>query len=92
MALTSSSTYSEAIDQYLDNLSWEGDVTKARAALEAVRFLMLKRATRSSAADGRSVDYESLTAVQERLENYLNTVDTTNRPRASFVQGRAREV
>jgi hypothetical protein len=91
MALTSASSYSDAIDQYLDNLSWDGDLTKARAMLEAIRFLRLQRPTRSAHEDGRSIDYESLATEQQRLEQYLAAVDTTNRPRASFVQGRAIE-
>ena len=92
MALTSASAYTDAIAQYKDNLSWEGDVTKARAFREAVRFLMLDRATRSSHADGSALDRESLRAELDAVTAYLNTSDTTNRPRASFVQGRARHV
>lgn len=90
MALDSSSTYAVAVAQYLDNLSWDGDLTKARAALEAVRYLRLKRPTRSSANDGRSLDYESLATEQQRLEDFLAIYDTTNRPRCSFVRAKAR--
>jgi len=90
MALTSSSTYAQAVDQYLDNLSWEGDVAKARLALEAVRFLRLRRPTRSSAADGRSIDYEGLESAEAELREYLDAIDTTLRPRAVWLQGRAK--
>lgn len=80
---------SDAIDQYLDNLSWEGDVSKARAALEAIRYLQVRRPNRNASPDGRSVDYESLSEQRKQIEQYLDVFDTTNRPRISFVQGRA---
>lgn len=89
MALTSSSTLSDAYDQYLDNLSWEGDVTKARAALEALRFIQIRRPLATGAADGRSMDFESLAVQQQALEQYLATYDTTNQPRTSFTRARA---
>lgn len=92
MALTSTSTYADAIAQYKDNLSWEGDVTKARAFREAIRFLMLERPTRSSHSDGSGLDRESLQGQFSAVDAYLSAVDTTSRPRASFVQGRARQV
>jgi len=88
VSLTSASSYDDAIDQYLDNLSWEGDVTKALAALEAIRFLQLRRPLASSAADGRSMDYESLEAQRKSLESYLAAHDTTNQPSTSFVRAR----
>lgn len=43
MALTSSSTLTDALNQYNDNLSWEGDVAKATLALEALRWLKINR-------------------------------------------------
>ena len=92
MALTSASTYSDAIAQYKDNLSWEGDLTKARAFREAIRFLMLERPTRTSHGDGSGLDRESLQGQLNAVDAYLKAVDTTARPRASFVQGRARHV
>lgn len=90
MALTSASTYADALAQYKDSLSWEGDVAKARAFREAVRFLLLERPTRSSNADGSGLDRESIQSALAEVSAYLGTVDTTTRPRASFVQGRAR--
>jgi hypothetical protein len=92
MALTRSSTYANALNQYKDNLSWEGDITKAQSFREAIRFLLLMRPTRDSASDGRSVDRESLKSELDAVNDYLAILDTTNRPRASFVQGRATEL
>ncbi|MDD2777876.1 MAG: hypothetical protein WC372_08240 [Candidatus Neomarinimicrobiota bacterium] len=89
MALTSASSYADAVAQYMDNLSWDGDVTKARAALEAIRYLQLTRATRNTAADGRSLDYEGLAETRRQIEEFLAIYDTTNRPRCSFTRGKA---
>lgn len=88
MALTSTSTLADAIAQYRDNLLWEGDVTKARAALEAARFLLLSRGTRIAYSDGSAIDYESLQGTVAAITAYLNTHDTTNRPSTSFVRAR----
>lgn len=88
MALTSSSTLADAIAQYRNNLLWEGDVTKALAALEAARFLLLSRGTRSAYSDGSAVDYESLQDTVAEITAYLKTHDTTNRPSTSFVRAR----
>ena len=59
MALTSSSTLSDALDQYKDNLLWEGNITKAQNCLEAIRFLLVNRA-QSKTINGRTSNYESL--------------------------------
>jgi hypothetical protein len=88
MALTSTSTYAEALAQYLDNLSWEGDVTKARAALEAIRFLQVHRPVSHRAADGRGGDYEAMESTRRSIEKYLALHDTANQPRTSFVRAR----
>ena len=85
MALTSSSTLSDALAQYNDNLSWDGDAAKAAAALEAIRWLLINRAS-SIATEGESANYESLKSEKERLERYLGAVDVSNQ--AVFVQGR----
>lgn len=89
MALTSISTYQDGIDQYMDNLLWEGDVTKARSALEAIRFLQVRRPLASRASDGRGMDFESLETTRKVLEGYLNIHDSTNRPGTSFTRARA---
>lgn len=88
MALNSSSTLDDAVDQYLDNLLWDGDLTKARAALEAIRFIEATRPITLTAGTGNQT-YESMLAQRTPLEDYLARADTTNRPRAGFVRGRA---
>lgn len=89
MALTSSSTYSDALAQYRNNLAYYGNVTKAKDLHEAILFLLEARPTQSSAADGRGMSKESLIALIDRVEQYLALADTTNRPKAYFIQGRA---
>lgn len=86
MALTSSSTRADALAQYNNNLSWEGDATKAAAALEAVRWLLVNRPERIAKGD-RQLNYASLQAEKERLESFLN-ISSSSVERASFVQGR----
>ena len=87
MALTSASTLTNAFDQYKDNLSWEGSTTSARAALEAIRFILMSRPS-AQELDGHKYTYESLLEEKKALEDYLKTYDTTNRPRSTFVRGR----
>lgn len=86
MALTHASTLSDAFDQYLDNLAWEGNVAKARAALEAIRYLQARRPLIHRAADGRGSDYESMAHQQQEIEAYLSIADTTTRPRCNFTR------
>jgi hypothetical protein len=88
MSLTSSSTLDDALAQYKNNLSWEGDPDKAALALEAVRFILVDRPNRiwNSA---RSVDYESLLEEKKRLEAYVKQLGTTAAAaRAAFVRAR----
>jgi hypothetical protein len=89
MALTSISTYQDGIDQYMNNLLWEGDVMKARSALEAIRFLQVRRPMASRAADGRGMDYESLESTRKEIEAHLDVHDTANQPRTSFTRAKA---
>lgn len=86
MALTSASTLQNALDQYNDNLSWEGDSTKAAAALEAVRFILVNR-PRIIAAGSQNINFDSLAAEKERLEQYI-TATQAQTSRSSFTRGR----
>jgi len=86
MSLTSSSKLSDAKDQYNDNLLWEGDSTKARNCLEAIRFIIANRPSRM-ASDIESMDFESLKDQAQKIEGYLG-IATTTIQRTSFVQGR----
>jgi len=86
MSLTSSSTISEALAQYNDNLLWEGDTTKAQNCLEAIRFILANRPSRWS-SDSESMDYESLKEQEREIKNYLS-ISTNAISKTSFTQGR----
>jgi hypothetical protein len=86
MALSSNSTLDDALAQYNDNLSWEGDANTAAAALEAVRFLLVNRPSRI-ASNNRNVDFESLAEEKRKLEKYLGHA-SPNVNRCSFTRGR----
>ncbi len=90
MTLTSSSTLQDALDQYADNLSWEGSPAKAVLALEAVRYILLNRAE-ATATNGRSANYASLEAEKARLESYVATSGGSVN-RVTFTQMRAARV
>jgi len=90
MSLTSSSTRANALAQYNDNLVWEGSATKAAAALEAIRWLLVNRPSRIAQGE-RSLDYESLADEKRRLEEYIEIASTASTARmATFTQGRPR--
>lgn len=86
MALDNSSTLQEALDQYNDNLAWDGDSAKAAAALEAVRFILVNR-PRIIATNNRSVNFDALTDEKRRLEAYIDATKAQT-SRCSFTRGR----
>lgn len=86
MALTSASTLTDALAQYNNNLSWQGDATKAAAALEAVRYILVNR-PRVIASNNRNIDFESLRAEKERLETFVDSQQAQS-SRSSFTRGR----
>lgn len=85
MALTSSSTLDDALAQYNNNLAWDGDITKATNALEAVRWLLANR-PKTIATNNRNINFESLLREQEKLENYVTKFGSSVN-RCSFVRG-----
>ena len=87
MALTSSSTITDALNQYNNNLAWEGDVTKAANALEAIRFLLVNRPT-AIQTNNRNINFESLAEEKRKLEKYLHHAGA-NVDRSTFTRGRA---
>ena len=89
MALTSASTIEDAENQYLDNLVWEGDITKAQDCLEAIRFLLVKRPVGSAAASGRAHTYDKDTLNQEkqRLEAFISRSGATSSIRVGDFSG-----
>jgi hypothetical protein len=85
--ITSSSTFAEVKAQYNDNLDWDGDITKARLALAAVRWLLVNRPA-SGSEQGRNFQYEQLSAEKDRLTAFVDS-KSTGRVRAAFISGRA---
>ena len=86
MALTSVSTIEDALAQYNNNLSWEGDASKAADALEAIRFILVNRPT-VIATNNRSINFESLAAEKIELEQFVARAGSAVN-RASFTRGR----
>jgi len=85
MALDSTSTLADALAQYNDNLSWDGDITMATAALAAIRWLLINRPKIISTND-RSVNFELLMSEQAKLEKFVSGFSSTVN-RASFTRG-----
>ncbi len=88
MALSSSSTLSDALAQYNDNLSWEGDITAATLYLEAIRWLLVNR-PQTSSIQGRSLSYSALELEKIKVADFVNKFGV-NVKRASFVRGKMR--
>ena len=88
MALSSSSTIADALAQYDDNLSWEGDVAKATLYLEAIRYLLVHR-PQTSSIQGRSLSYTAMELEKAKVAEFVNKFGA-NVKRASFVRGKMR--
>ena len=86
MSLTSASTIEDAINQYNDNLSWEGDVTKATNALEAVRYILANRPKIIASAE-RNISFDSMAAEKVKLEVFVGR-SGSNVNRSKFTRGR----
>ena len=86
MALTSASTIEDALAQYNDNLSWEGDSAKATLALEAVRFILANRPNVVTTSV-QTINFESLAAEKIKLQDFTARAGSSVN-RASFVRAR----
>lgn len=86
MSLTASSTIVDAIGQYNDNLSWEGNVTKATLALEAVRYILANR-PKIIASGERNISFDSLAQEKEKLEALVSRSGSAVN-RSKFTRGR----
>lgn len=86
MAITSDSTQNEVLDQYNNNLTWEGNITKATLALAAVRWLLVNR-PEGMTVNGRSHNYSALEQEKEQLENFVSLSANTNRM-VNFTEGK----
>ena len=71
MALTSASTLTNALAQYNDNLLWDGDVTKARLALEAIRWLLANRPAQTT-REGVGINYADLAEEKKKLQQIVD--------------------
>ena len=90
MALTSASTRQDAIDQYNDNLSWEGSPSRAVLALEALRYLKVNRPTQISRDQVSSFSYANIDEEIAKLETYVSRQGSAvSNKRVSFTKGRA---
>jgi len=85
MALTSSSTLDDAIDQAMNNLAWEGNVTKARDYLEACRAIRILRA-QGITTTNQSINFEQLLSDVKRAADYVES-NSTDINRAAFTRG-----
>lgn len=88
MALDSTSTLTDAMAQYNDNLSWDGDITMATAALAAIRWLLINRPKIIETND-RTINFELLMTEQAKLEKFVSSLSTSVN-RCSFTAGRMR--
>jgi len=86
MSLTSASTLADAINQYNDNLSWEGSITKAAAALEAVRYILANR-PKVIASGERTVNFDEMVSEKNRLEDFVGRSGPAVN-RSPFTRGR----
>lgn len=75
MALTSSSTLTDALAQYNDNLRWRGDLTKAKNLHEAVLWLLANRTEESERGPVKS-KYSDLQELEKKLDEWIAANDT----------------
>ena len=85
MAITSTSTHAQVIAQYNDNLVWEGSITKAQLALEAIRWLLVNRPQMNS-INGRSTNYSQLEDEKNKLQEFVGQF-ATGVNKVSFTRG-----
>ncbi len=86
MAITSTSTITDVLAQYNNNLSWEGSVTKAQAALEAIRWLLVNR-PQNATTNGRTINFTALEQEKKQLEQFVGKFSSSVN-RAGFTRGR----
>ncbi len=90
MTITSTSSLEDVVAQYMDNLDWDGNVTKARLALQAVRALLIIRPTATDFRGQRvSFDATQLTQQEKRLMDYVANQSSVSK-RCFFMRGRCR--
>lgn len=88
MALSSNSNIQNALDQWNDNLLWEGNPTKAGLALEAGRYILVNRPAVHTHL-GTTINFSSIESTVAKIEKYYSTIKTGNK--ATFVRARAKQ-
>lgn len=85
MPLSKASTVADALNQYNDNLDWDGDAAKAKLALAAIRFLQANRPD-NNIVNGRTFDFGALDAEKAKILQDLKVTDTSSN-RATWTRG-----
>ncbi|MHC4714951.1 MAG: hypothetical protein ACYTAN_17040 [Planctomycetota bacterium] len=86
VALDSTSTLTDAVNQYKDNARpWESAAKRADL-LEAVNILIMEK-PETLAAAGCSASYADLRDLQQRLSDEVQSDNVATRQRVSFVRG-----
>jgi len=85
MALSSTSTVTDAIAQYNDNIRWWESAAAAANLLEAVLYLLANRGWEIETG-GHRLKYESLVQLRDKLTSKVSTVSSSRR--APFTRGR----
>lgn len=80
-----------ALAQYNANLSWQGDLASAQAALAAIRYLLVNRAQQIGDSN-TTINYASLETEKKALETFLGATGPrsfgrTRRVTARFGEG-----
>lgn len=71
MPLTSTSTVADGEAQYFAALPWQNSLAAAQSALDAIRFLMVKRASSLTDAGGAALTLETLESEKAALEKFV---------------------
>ena len=85
MALT---TWKEAKTQYLENISWRGNLAMAILFVEAIDALDLLRATKFSDADGQESEFALIASKRSEAVAFINSTSSAVKAnRTNFTRG-----
>lgn len=77
MALSSSSTETDAWNQYYDNVEgWRNNPTKATALIAAVEWLIGRHRAGQMSVAGRNISFESLEDLRKEAAAYVQSTGT----------------
>jgi hypothetical protein len=81
MALSSSSTETDAWNQYYDNVEgWRNNATKASALIAAVEWLIGRHRAGQMSIAGRNMSFESLEDLRKEIGAYMQSAATNRAP------------